>query len=210
MWQPPVSDGTGRNRRNLRAAANLLEQAGWRVVDGIRQNAGGVPLRFEILVATSKDETLASLWRDMLSRLGIEISVRLVDRAQYRQRRQEYDYDMIVNRWAMSLSPGIEQRLYFGSEGRTEPGTRNYMGVAEPAVDAAIDAVLSATDADKFTTAVRALDRVLTWGVYVIPFGTLPKDRIVWQAGFHRPEQDSLYGWWGWWAGPGTWWFKAE
>ena len=210
MWQPPVSDGTGRNRRNLRAAAKLLEQAGWRVVDGIRQNAGGVPLRFEILVATSKDETLASLWRDMLSRLGIEISVRLVDRAQYRQRRQEYDYDMIVNRWAMSLSPGIEQRLYFGSEGRTEPGTRNYMGVAEPAVDAAIDAVLSATDADKFTTAVRALDRVLTWGVYVIPFGTLPKDRIVWQAGFHRPEQDSLYGWWGWWAGPGTWWFKAE
>ena len=210
MWQAPVSDGTGRNRRNLRAAAKLLDQAGWTVSDGVRQNSEGTPLRFEILVATSKDETLASLWRDMLTRLGVEISVRLVDRAQYRQRRTEYDFDMIVNRWAMSLSPGIEQRLYFGSAGRTDPGTRNYMGVADPAVDAAIDAVLAATDADAFTSAVRALDRVLTWGVYVVPFGTLPKDRIVWQNGFQRPAKDSLYGWWGWWAGPGTWWFAPE
>lgn len=210
MWQPPVSDGSGRNRRNLRAAAKLLDQAGWSVQDGVRRNADGAALSFEILVATSRDETLASLWRDMLSKLGIEISVRLVDRAQYRQRRTEYDFDMIVNRWAMSLSPGTEQRLYFGSAGRTEPGTRNYMGVDNPAVDAAIDAILAAKDAETFTAAVRGLDRVLTWGLYVIPFGTLPKDRLVWREGFRKPEVDSLYGWWGWWAGPGVWWYEGE
>lgn len=210
MWQAPVSDGSGRNRRNLRAAGKLLDQAGWKVSDGVRTNAEGQALRFEILVATSRDETLASLWRDMLSRLGIEISVRLVDRAQYRQRRTEYDFDMVVNRWAMSLSPGIEQQLYFGSAGRTNSGTRNYMGVAEPVVDAAIEALLGAEDGESFQAAARALDRVLTWGVYVIPFGTLPKDRIVWQKGFKRPQADSLYGWWGWWAGPGVWWYQPD
>ncbi|MEL7000966.1 MAG: ABC transporter substrate-binding protein, partial [Pseudomonadota bacterium] len=206
MWEPPVSDGKGRNRRNLRAAAKLLDEAGWQIVDGTRAGPDGQPMAFEILVATSRDETLANLWRDMLDRLGVAVSVRLVDRAQYRQRRTDYDFDMVVNRWAMSLSPGTEQRLYFGSDGRTKPGTRNYMGVADAAVDAAIEAILAAREREAFESAVRALDRVLTSGVYVIPFGSLPNDRIVWTAGLSRPETESLYGWWGWWAGPAVWW----
>ncbi|MEM9060599.1 MAG: extracellular solute-binding protein [Pseudomonadota bacterium] len=206
MWEPPVSDGKGRNRRNLRAAAKLLDEAGWRIADGARTGPSGQKMSFEILVATSRDETLANLWRDMLDRLGIAVSVRLVDRAQYRQRRTDYDYDMIVNRWAMSLSPGTEQRLYFGSNGRVDPGTRNYMGVDDPAVDAAIDAVLAAREREAFESAVRALDRVLTWGVYVIPFGALANDRVVWTSGLARPDAGSLYGWWGWWAGPAVWW----
>ncbi|MEL7470474.1 MAG: extracellular solute-binding protein [Pseudomonadota bacterium] len=206
MWEPPVSDGKGRNRRNLRAAAKLLDEAGWQIVDGTRAGPDGQPMAFEILVATSRDETLANLWRDMLDRLGVAVSVRLVDRAQYSQRRTDYDFDMVVNRWAMSLSPGTEQRLYFGSDGRTEPGTRNYMGVADAAVDAAIEAILAAREREAFESAVRALDRALTSGVYVIPFGSLPNDRIVWTAGLSRPETASLYGWWGWWAGPAVWW----
>lgn len=210
MWQPPVSDGSGRNRKNLRAAGKLLEEAGWTIQDGVRKNSEGQPLEFEILVSSSRHETIASLWRDMLERLGVRIDVRLVDSAQYRERRTNYDYDMIVNRWAMSLSPGVEQQLYFGAAGRTDPGTRNYMGVDDPAIEAAIDALLAARTREGFVDGVRALDRVLTWGLYVVPFGTLPKDRVVWKTGFERPTTDSLYGWWGWWAGPGVWWKNPE
>jgi peptide/nickel transport system substrate-binding protein len=206
-WRPPTSDGSGRDRRNLRRAGALLDEAGWPVgAGGVRRDGQGRALAFEILVASTRDETLASLWRDSLARIGVPVAVRLVDEAQYIARRTDYDYDMIVNRWAMSLSPGTEQRLYFGSAGRETPGTRNYMGVADPAVDAAIEAMLATDDPGEFQAAVRALDRVLSSGIYVIPFGVLPDDRIVWRAGLGHPDRTSLYGWWGWWAGPAVWW----
>lgn len=200
-WRPPESDGSGRDRDNLRKAAHLLAQAGWQVDGSVRRNARGEPFRFEILVNSTDDETLASLWSESLKRLGIEASVRRVDDAQFEERRRTYDYDMTVNRWYLSLSPGTEQRLYFGSAGRTEPGTRNYMGVADPAVDAMIDALLAAKSEEDFTAAVRALDRVLSSGVYVIPFGYLPTDRVAWQAGFAKPDRDPLYGY-----RPEVWW----
>ena len=210
-WTPPESDGSGRDRRNLRRAGRLLDEAGWAIGEGgVRRNAAGAPLSFEILVVSARDEQLASLWRESLARLGVPVTVRLVDEAQYEQRRTAYDYDMIVNRWAMSLSPGTEQWLYFGSKGREAPGTRNYMGVAEPAVDAAIEAMLASETEEEFQAAVRALDRVLSSGIYVIPFGYLPTDRIAYKDGFAGPERDSLYGWWGWWAGPAVWWREAE
>jgi len=204
-WRPPVSDGSGRDRANLRAAASLLAEAGWKVNGRLRQDAGGAPFSFEILVASTEDETLASLWSNALARLGIEARVRLVDSAQYAARRREYDYDMTVNRWYLSLSPGIEQRLYFGAAGRTEPGTRNYMGVADPAVDAAIDWLVAAESHEDFESSVRALDRVLSAGIYVIPFGYLPTDRIAWRKGFARPGPDALYGW-----RPEVWWWAGE
>ena len=208
-WYPPSSDGSGRDRRNLRRAGRLLDEAGWRMSEsGIRHNAEGKPLSFEILLVSARDQRLASLWRESLARIGVEAEVRLVDEAQYQQRRTAYDYDMIVNRWAMSLSPGIEQRLYFGADGREDPGTRNYMGVADPAVDAAIDAMLASEEREDFEAAVRALDRVLSAGIYVVPFGYLPTDRIAFRPGFQSPEEESLYGWWGWWAGPAQWWYK--
>ncbi len=209
-WRPPVSNGTGTDRRNLRRASRLLEAVGWAVKDGIRQNAAGKPLSFEIMVISARDETLASLWSDALRRLGIEVIVRTVDAAQFQARRTGYDYDMISNRWGMSLSPGTEQRYYFGSDGRESPGTRNYMGVADPAVDAAIDAIVAATDRADFADAVRALDRVLTNGIYVIPFGVLPAERLVWKQDLRHPSEPSLYGWWGWWSGPGVWWQDPE
>ena len=200
-WRPPVSDGSGRDRRLLRRAVRLLAEAGWRVREGVMRNDSGEPFRFELLVASSRDETLAGLWRRSLERLGIEMRVRRVDAAQFAQRRREYDFDMTVNRWYLSLSPGIEQRLYFGSRGRTEPGTRNYMGVADPAVDAMIDALLAAGTRPEFEAAVRALDRVLSAGIYVIPFGYLPTDRVAWQRGYAKPDRAPLYGfrpevWW--------------
>jgi peptide/nickel transport system substrate-binding protein len=204
-WRPPVSDGSGRDRANLRAASRLLEAAGWRVDGRLRRNAAGEPLSFEVLVASTGDETLASLWSDALGRLGVELRVRRVDSAQYVARRRAYDYDMTVNRWFLSLSPGVEQRLYFGADGRVEPGTRNYMGVDDPAVESMIDALLAAANRSEFEAAVRALDRVLSSGIYVIPFGYLPTDRAAWQAGYAKPNRDALYGW-----RPEVWWKVPE
>ncbi len=204
-WRPPVSDGSGRDRKNLRAAARLLEAAGWKVDGRRRKNAAGEPLSFEVLVASTADETLAELWSGALGRLGVEARVRRVDSAQYVARRRGYDYDITVNRWFLSLSPGVEQRLYFGANGRIEPGTRNYMGVDDPAVDSMIAALLAAANRPEFEAAVRALDRVLSAGIYVIPFGYLPTDRVAWQNGYAKPERDALYGW-----RPEVWWKEAE
>jgi peptide/nickel transport system substrate-binding protein len=200
-WRPPVSDGSGRDRGNLRAAAQLLEEAGWQVDGRLRRNAAGEALSFEALVASTEDQTLAELWSEALGRLGVEVRVRRVDNAQYAARRRNYDYDMTVNRWFLSLSPGVEQRYYFGASGRVNPGTRNYMGVDNPAVEAMIAALLSADSQGDFEAAVRALDRVLSAGIYVIPFGYLPTDRIAWQKGYAKPKHDSLYGW-----RPEVWW----
>jgi peptide/nickel transport system substrate-binding protein len=204
-WRPPVSDGSGRDRENLRAAAQLLEAAGWKVDGRLRKNAAGEALSFEVLVASTGDETLAELWSGALVRLGVELRVRRVDNAQYVARRREYDFDMTVNRWFLSLSPGVEQRLYFGARGRTDPGTRNYMGVENSAVESMIAALLSATNRPDFESAVRALDRVLSAGIYVIPFGYLPTDRVAWQKGYAKPQRDALYGW-----RPEVWWKTAE
>jgi len=204
-WRPPASDGSGRDRKNLRAAARLLEAAGWKVDGRLRVNAAGETLSFEVLVASTGDETLAELWSGALGRLGVELRVRRVDNAQYVARRRNYDYDMTVNRWFLSLSPGVEQRLYFGAHGRTEPGTRNYMGLDDPAVESMIAALLAAANRSDFESAVRALDRVLSAGIYVIPFGYLPTDRVAWQRGYARPERDALYGW-----RPEVWWKAAE
>ena len=203
-WRPPARDGSGRDRKNLRAAARLLEAAGWKIDGRLRVNPAGETLSFEVLVASTADATLAELWRKSLERLGVELRVRRVDNAQFGARRRNYDYDMTVNRWFLSLSPGVEQQKYFGADGRTEPGTRNYMGVVDPAVDAMIAALLAAANRPDFESAVRALDRTLSAGIYVIPFGYLPADRIAWQKGYARPERDALYGW-----RPEVWWKAA-
>jgi peptide/nickel transport system substrate-binding protein len=204
-WRPPASDGSGHNRENLRRAAELLKKAGWKVDGRLRVNAEGKLLSFEVLVASTAAATLAELWSRALVRLGVELRVRRVDNAQYLARRKDYDYDMTVNSWFLSLSPGVEQRKYFGADGRTEPNSRNYMGVVEPAVDAMIAALLAAANRPDFESAVRALDRVLSAGIYVIPFGYLPTDRVAWQKGYARPERGALYGW-----RPEVWWKAAE
>ncbi|MEM7496444.1 MAG: extracellular solute-binding protein [Pseudomonadota bacterium] len=208
VW--PVSDGSGRDRRLLREAAKLLEAAGMPVKDGKRLGPDGKPLTLGVLIQSTEHETLAGLWADTLRPLGVGLDIRRVDAAQFAQRRQDYDYDITVHRWVMSLSPGTEQRYYFGSDGREIPGTRNYMGVADPAVDAAIEALLVEKDAAGFRAAARRLDYLLTAGLYVVPFGVLPNDRIVHDAGLRHPDwqvgERSLYGWFGWWSGPGVWW----
>jgi len=198
----PETDGTGRDRAVLRKAIGLLNEAGYVLVNGVMTNREtGQPLSFEVLVATPDQERLALSYVNFLQRAGIRAHVRQVDSAQFERRRQAFDFDMMPYFWFSSLSPGNEQKFYWGSEAARTDGTRNYMGVADPAVDAMIDAMLSARDRDAFVDAVRALDRLLMSGTYVVPLYHLPEQWVARWTRIGRPEATSLYGyeldsWW--------------
>ena len=201
----PASDGSPRNRSNMRRAAQLLAEAGWTVQDGVLRDASGAPFAFDILLMNGQDEAVTNVFVDALRQLGIQVGVQLVDQAQYNERRNDYDYDMIINTWNMSLSPGNEQMLYWGSAGVSEPGTRNYMGVASPAAEAMIAHMLETRDEAEFVASVRALDRVLTTGRYVIPFGFPDVSYIAYKADLRHPEALPVYGDWIGWL-PEVWW----
>nr|WP_170120295.1 extracellular solute-binding protein [Rhodovulum kholense] len=208
----PVSDGRPQNRRNLRAALARLAEAGWTVGPGGRlRNADGAPFRFEILLVqgASDSERIVTLFADALHRMGIDVRVTQVDTAQYVQRTASYDFDMTVYARALSLSPGNEQWLYWGSAGVTEPGTGNWMGIDSPAAEAMIRTLLNATDRDDFIAATRALDRVLTTGRYVIPIWYAPSSHLAHAARLHYPETIPIYGDW---VGflPDVWWSEEN
>ena len=206
-WRPTTGDGSGRDRQRLRRARDLLLQAGWSVQDGVLRNADGDSFEFEILVRSASDEKISELYAQSLETLGMQASVRLVDSAQYQERRTDYDYDVIINRWGLSLSPGSEQAFYWGSDGVETPGTRNYMGVASPAVDAMVAAIPEARSAEDFTAAIRALDRVLSAGTYVIPFWHRSVSWFAWWEEQQSPPPP-LYGMWIEWTAP--WWTDPD
>ncbi|MCB1477531.1 MAG: ABC transporter substrate-binding protein [Rhodobiaceae bacterium] len=198
----PKTDGSGRDREGLRTALKLLEEAGFEAKNGVLvSKIDGTPFSFEILVASKEQERLALSYGRTLKRAGITVSVRLVDAAQYERRRIAYDYDMIQNFWFESLSPGNEQLFYWSGEAAKTEGTRNYPGIDNPAVDAMIAALLAARERPAFIDAVRALDRVLISGAYVVPLFHLPKQWMARKATLGVPEKTSLYGyvfetWW--------------
>jgi peptide/nickel transport system substrate-binding protein len=205
-WSPPVSDGSGRDRKNLGEALALFDAAGYEFKGTtLRSRASGTPLRFEILVANRDEERLAFAFTSNLARAGIDAQVRRVDAVQYDQRRLSFDFDMIQYRWEESLSPGNEQSFYFGSAAADQQGTRNYMGVKSPAIDAMIAAVLRARERPDFIAAVRDLDRLLISGCYVVPLFYLPEQ---WAARWKRiahPARTSLFGYL-----PETWWYQGK
>ncbi|TCP41001.1 extracellular solute-binding protein [Rhodovulum marinum] len=195
----PASDGRQSNRGNLRTAFARLEEAGWRVDDaGVLRNAAGVPFSFEILLRQGATETqkIVDIFAEGLRRLGIAVRVTAVDSAQYTERTDAYDFDMTFYTVALSLSPGNEQRLYWGRDGVTRPGTRNWMGMDSPAAEAMIDAMLTADGREAFVAATRALDRVLTTGRYVIPIWYAPRSLIAHRARLKYPETVPIYGDW--------------
>lgn len=206
-YAQPVSDGSPRNRRNMRRATALLEEAGWTIDSGVLRNAEGTAFEFEILLGGSEYEAVANIFGDALRQLGIRARISIVDAAQYNARRSEYDFDMIVNRWSMSLSPGNEQTLYWGSDGVRTPGTRNYPGVDSPAAEAMIQTMLETRYEEEFVAAVRALDRVLTTGRYVIPFWFADVSYIAHRADLAFPERLPVYGDWIGWL-PEVWWHE--
>jgi len=198
----PQTDGSGRNRAQMRDAMGLLKDAGYEVTDAKLVNvATGAPFVFEMLVASPEDERIALTFARNLERVGIEAKVRNVDSSQYQQRRQTYDYDMIFNFWSASLSPGNEQSFYWGGDSANTDGTRNYMGVKSQAVDAMIAAMLEAREREDFVAAVRALDRVLLSGHYVIPLYHAPNQWVArWQDLEHPRVQPNFVRFDTWWA----------
>jgi peptide/nickel transport system substrate-binding protein len=201
-WSPPVSDGSGRDRITLKRALALFAAAGYELRGTeLVERRSGRPFSFEILVTARDEERLALLFLQSLKRAGITARVRSVDAVQYEGRRLAYDFDMIHNRYDQSLSPGNEQAFYWGSAAADQPGTRNYMGVKSPAVDAMIAALLKAEKQDDFVAAVRALDRVLISGFYTVPLFHLPAQWIARWSTVARPSTTSLYGYL-----PETWW----
>jgi peptide/nickel transport system substrate-binding protein len=206
-YRLPVTDGSGRDRSALRTALGLLSEAGYQL-DGtvLRQKATGTPLAFEILVSTRDQERIALAYADSVKRAGIAARVRVVDAVQFDQRRLGYEFDMIQNRWDQSLSPGNEQSFYWGSEAADQPGSRNYMGAKDPAIDAMIAALLRARDRPAFIAAVRALDRVLMAGFYAIPVLNAADEWIARWNRIERPSKTALTGSLpeSWWQRPGT------
>ena len=205
-YQPPASDGPGLNRGTMLQATALLEEAGWAIRDlKLVNTESGEPLTFEILVNSGAQQRLALAYGDWLKRLGIDARVRRVEAAQYQQRLLDYDFDMILRQWGASLSPGNEQNFYWSSEAADQPGTRNYPGIQEEAVDELIDAIVDAETREDLVAATRALDRVLLSGWYVVPLFYHPLDLVAYRSKLQRPEVPSLQGvnFDSWWAAEG-------
>ncbi|WP_273504539.1 extracellular solute-binding protein [Fulvimarina manganoxydans] len=193
-YKPTVSDGSGADRQVMRGALGLFKQAGYSLQGGQMVGPYGRPLSFEILAQTPMQERLALSYKRTLGRLGISVSVRQVDDSQYQARKNTFDYDMIVGAYTSSLSPGAEQVYRWGSISKDLQGTFNYAGVADPAVDAMIDAMVNARSREDFVTAVRAYDRVLISGHYMVPLFYLPKQRLARWNFVKHPEATPLYG----------------
>ena len=200
-WKPPSSDGSGRDRTFLKAGFDRLRAAGYRLKDRKLTAPDGGPVSFEILLNGNGGEAVASAYRRTLEKIGIEATIRIVEAAQYQQRLQTYDYDMIMQFYYSSLSPGAEQIGRWGSDSAAPEGTYNFAGVANAAVDAMIDALLNARDRSEFISAVRAYDRVLLSGAYVVPLYHRGENWVARRAGISRPGRTPVYGpqfqtWW--------------
>jgi peptide/nickel transport system substrate-binding protein len=203
----PAGEEGEANRAGIRAATRRLAEAGWEVRDGVMRNAAGEAFEFEVMLQQGSAElgAVVEIFAANLRRMGITLRVSEVDSAQYVERTGAYDFDMTPMTRAMSLSPGTEQWLYWGSAGVSEPGTRNWPGVASPAVEAMIERLLTTEAEADFRTAAQALDRALMAGRYVIPLWFSDRSRIAHEARLRYPARLPLYGDWPGFL-PETWW----
>jgi len=198
-YELPVSDGTARNRKGLRRAMRLLGDAGWQVREGRLVNDAGRPLELTVLLQQdgliAQAGAMMDIYARALARLGIALTIESVDKAQYAERAAQFDFDLTMMRRSLSLSPGNEQRFYWGADHADEPGSRNLMGMRSEAAEAMIDAMLAAPDRAGFVAATRALDRVLTAGRYVIPVHRYALGRIAHKADLAYPVDNlPIYG----------------
>ena len=201
-YAPPVASDDAQLRANLQKALQLLQDAGWTFRDRKLVNAKtGEPFRFELLIAEPTWERIALPFARNLERLGIEMNVRSVDSAQYENRLRDFDFDVVVNVWGQSLSPGNEQREFWSSAAADQSGSRNLVGLKNPAVDQLVNQLIAAPDRPSLVTRVRALDRALQWNFLVIPHWHIPYDRIAFWDKFGYPAVTPLQGvqldaWW--------------
>ncbi|MGE0767074.1 MAG: extracellular solute-binding protein [Hyphomicrobiaceae bacterium] len=187
-YKNPVNASPDDFRRHLHKAAHLLAEAGFELKNGIRTNAAGVKLAAELLLVQPSFEKLALAYRTELAKLGIQLGIRVIDSAQFQRRIRDFDFDMIVSSFPQSLSPGNEQREFWGSVAAGQPGSRNLIGIKSPVIDALIERLVYAKDRAGTVAATRALDRTLLWGHYLVPHFYSPVDRIAYWQKFARPR----------------------
>jgi microcin C transport system substrate-binding protein len=204
-YQPPATDCSGNIRDGAREALRLLGEAGWTIKGQKLVNARGEPMQFEVLLSDPTWERIALPFVKNLERLGVAARVRTVDAAQYEKRQDDFDFDVAVFVWGQSLSPGNEQRDFWGSEAAGTKGSRNLAGIKDPAVDRLIDLVVTAPDRVSLVARTRALDRALLWGHYVIPHWHIRAYRVVHWDKFSRPAVSPKYA-----LGFDTWWVDPQ
>lgn len=205
IYTPPVNDGSGYLRNNLRRASRLLRESGWVVKDLKRVNEdSGALFQFEILLVTPAFERVSLPFIRNLQRLGIEAKVRLIDESQYINRFRQFDFDMIVWVWGQSQTPGNEQLEYWSQAASQSEGSRNLAGIQDPVVDELITLMLQSQSREQLNHRTRALDRVLRWGHYVIPHWHIRADRVLFWDKFGRPDEPVRTG-----VMTDRWWFDA-
>jgi microcin C transport system substrate-binding protein len=212
VFTTPYTNPTGGNpeavRNNLREATRLLREAGYEVRNQKLVNARtGEPFSVEFLSEDPNLERIILFYKPQLERLGITVTLRTVDDAQYENRMRTWDFDVVIGQWRQSLSPGNEQRDYFGSRSADEPGSRNYAGIKDAAVDSLIERVIFAKDREELVAATKALDRVMMWNFYVVPQFTYNQVRTARWDRYSRPEVLPKYGMG---AFPTVWWWDAD
>ena len=205
----PVSDGSERNRAGIGKALEQMEAAGWTVHAGALKTANGEHFKLEFMLDQGGTEiqSIIDFYAESLARIGITPTITVADSAQFKERTDAYDFDMVYYRRAVSLSPGNEQYVNFGAEQADTPGGRNLAGVKSPAVEAMIGRVLTSPSQDDFVAAVKALDRVLTTGRYVIPIYQWNISRIAQAKELRRPDYVPIFGDWPGWQ-PEVWWYE--
>ena len=205
-YTPPVTDGSGNNRDNLKKARDLLVSAGYTpAADRMMHNAKGDLLTIEFLDFEAMFERITVPYVDNLRRIGVDASFRLVDPAQYERRVKSYDFDVTTQRYSLRLTPGIEMRNYWGSDAAKMDGTQNLPGISSPVIDALVDKVIAAKSRAELVTATRAIDRVLRAGHYWVPHWYKASHNVAYWNKFSRPEKIAKYD-------PGvldTWWYDA-
>jgi len=206
-YDPPKYDGSGNIRDGLRAALKLLKEAGWTFKgEKLVNDETGQPFEFEILLVQPEFERIVLPFKKNLERMGISARVRTIDPAQYQKRMETFDYDMTVVGFGESLSPGNEQREFWGSQAADEQGSNNLLGIKNPVIDELIEELIRAPDRPSLVAHTRALDRVLQYGYYVIPNYHLAAFRVAYWDKFRRPAISPKYavGLDTWWVDPGA------
>ena len=202
-YQVPLTDGSGIIRDQQRRAYQLLQEAGWRVEEDQMLDANGAPVSFEFLLAQSDFERVLLPFKRNLADLGIELVIRRVDVSQYINRLRSRDFDMIVSGFGQSNSPGNEQREYWHSSSADNPGSRNFIGLKDPAIDLLVEGLINADSRQSLIAHTRALDRVLLWGHYVIPNWHIKTWRVAYWDRLEHPKITPLFD-----IGLHTWWVR--
>lgn len=206
-WKPPVTDGSGQDRKVLKTAFDLLKSIGYHVQDGTMLDPDGKPFGFEILTASQDEERLAGIYQRTLEKIGINVSIRSLDGDQIQSRKQRFDFEALIGSSGFnnSLSPGFEQLGRWGSQAAKAEGSFNLAGVADPAVDAAIEAMLRARSKEDYVAAVRVLDRLLISGNYMVPMQYNTQQWLAYWNYLEHPKKTPIFGY-----QLSTWWRKPN